>query len=318
MRRHSPCCCAPRPSESGSGHRVSRSRHGSRRPRQSVRRWPIRARYRFGLECFGIEQFPHDDRYLLSAEWPEIMESLWAKHGELDHDGRFYTIGKGYLEPKTIQLQPVIVAAGRSPAGLDFGITHADYCFVAGDNWDLFGQRMQRRKTHAAGLNRELNALTFGTVVVKDTEAEAKRHFEWYVDELGDLETARRLANNIISGGAPALPPEVVAKRARAYVGGMGRVAAGGHRRTGCRQTRAHERYGNRHCRHDGLRFELPGNFVPSGEFSGRHETRYSRKPPDVQHGELSHRQANGTIGAHLPWQLDMEVTTSIPANLSQ
>lgn len=174
----------------------------------------------FGM--FGIEQLPHDDRYLMSAEWLEIMESLWAKHGELDYQGRFYTVEKGYLEPKTVQQRPVIVAAGQSPAGLDFGITHADYCFVGSDNWDLLEQTMQRCKTHAAGLNRELNALTFCTVVVKDTEAEAKRYFEWYVDELGDLETAQRLANNIISGGAQALPPELVAKRARAYVAGWG------------------------------------------------------------------------------------------------
>jgi dimethylsulfone monooxygenase len=175
----------------------------------------------FGM--FGIQQLPHDDRYLQAAEWLDVMESLWAKHGELDHQGRFYNIQRGYLEPKPVQQpRPLVISAGMSPAGLDFAITRADYCFVGSDNWDLLEGTMARSRAHAAGLNRELNALTFCTVVVKDTEEEAKRYFEWYVDELGDMETAQRLVSSIVKGGAQSLPPEVVAKQARAFVAGWG------------------------------------------------------------------------------------------------
>jgi alkanesulfonate monooxygenase SsuD/methylene tetrahydromethanopterin reductase-like flavin-dependent oxidoreductase (luciferase family) len=81
---------------------------------------------------------------------------------------------------------------------------------------------MRRSQGVATDLNRDLNALTFCTIVVKDTEAEAKRYFEWYVDECGDFETAQRLVNNIIGGGARSLPPEVVAKQARAFIAGWG------------------------------------------------------------------------------------------------
>jgi len=175
----------------------------------------------FGM--FGIEQLPHDDRYLQTAEWLDVMEHLWAKHGELDHRGKFYTIQKGYLEPKPVQQpRPVVISAGQSTAGLDFAITRADYCFVGSDNFDLLESTVRRSRAHAAGLNRELNAMTFCTVVVKDTEAEAKRYFEWYVDEHGDFETAQRLVGNIIKGGAQSLPPEVVAKQARAFIAGWG------------------------------------------------------------------------------------------------
>jgi FMNH2-dependent dimethyl sulfone monooxygenase len=175
----------------------------------------------FGM--FGIQQLPHDDRYLQAAEWLDVMESLWAKHGELDHQGRFYNIQRGYLEPKPVQQpRPLVISAGMSPAGLDFAITRADYCFVGSDNWDLLETTMARSRAHAAGLNRELNALTFCTVVVKDTEKEAKRYFEWYVDELGDMETAQRLVSSIVKGGAQSLPPEVVAKQARAFIAGWG------------------------------------------------------------------------------------------------
>lgn len=175
----------------------------------------------FGM--FGIEQLSHDDRYLASAEWLDIIESLWAKHGELDYQGKFYNISKGYLEPKPVQQpRPLVISAGMSRAGLDFAITRADYCFVGSDNWDLLEETMRRSQGVATDLNRDLNALTFCTIVVKDTEAEAKRYFEWYVDECGDFETAQRLVNNIIGGGARSLPPEVVAKQARAFIAGWG------------------------------------------------------------------------------------------------
>ena len=175
----------------------------------------------FGM--FGIEQLPHDDRYAQAAEWLDIMEQLWAKHGELDYQGRFYDIKRGYLEPKPVQQpRPLVVSAGMSPAGLDYAITRADYCFVGSNTWDLLEDTIARSRAQAAALNRELNTLTFCTVVVKDTEEEAKRYFEWYVDELGDFETAERLAGNIVKGGAESLPREVLAQQARALIAGWG------------------------------------------------------------------------------------------------
>jgi alkanesulfonate monooxygenase SsuD/methylene tetrahydromethanopterin reductase-like flavin-dependent oxidoreductase (luciferase family) len=175
----------------------------------------------FGM--FDIEQLAHDDRYLATAEWLEVVEALWSTPGEIDHDGRFYRVNRGYLEPKPIQQpRPVIVSAGTSRAGLDFALERADYLFVGGDNWDIFASSMDRFKARAAELDRAFNALTFLTVVVKDTEEEAKRYFEWYVDECGDLEGATALVNRIIGGGAESLPPEVVARQARAFVAGWG------------------------------------------------------------------------------------------------
>jgi alkanesulfonate monooxygenase SsuD/methylene tetrahydromethanopterin reductase-like flavin-dependent oxidoreductase (luciferase family) len=172
---------------------------------------------------FGLEQLEHDDRYAAAAEWLDVMEALWSTPGEIDHDGRYYHVSGGYLEPKPIQQpRPVIVSAGTSTAGLDFAITRADYCFVGGDNWEVLGGTVRRAQDRAAALERQLNALTFCTVVVKDTEEEAKRYFEWYVDELGDLEAATKLVSRIISGGAQSLPPEVVAKQARAFIAGWG------------------------------------------------------------------------------------------------
>ncbi|MGW6144828.1 LLM class flavin-dependent oxidoreductase [Streptomyces sp. NPDC055140] len=178
----------------------------------------------FGM--FGIEQLAHDDRYAATAEWLDIIEALWSAQSpseELDHNGKFYRVDKGYLQPKPIQQpRPVVISAGMSRAGMDFALTRADYCFVGSDNWDLLEETVRRARAQAAEVDRQLNTLTFSTVVVKDTEEEAKRYFEWYVDELGDMESAKRLVSGIISGGARSLDPKIVAKQARAFVAGWG------------------------------------------------------------------------------------------------
>ena len=76
----------------------------------------------FGM--FGIEQEPHDDRYAAAAEWLDIIERLWTDSDELDYQGRYYTVKRGYLQPKPIQSpRPVVVSAGTSPTGLDFALT---------------------------------------------------------------------------------------------------------------------------------------------------------------------------------------------------
>jgi len=175
------------------------------------------------FDMFGIEQLEHDDRYAASAEWLDVLEALWTTPGEYDHEGRYYQVKGGYLQPKPVQQpRPVIVSAGQSSAGLDFALTRADYAFVGGDNWEILEETVRRAQDRATELKRELNALTFCTVVVRDTEEEAKRYFEWYVDEMGDLEAATKLVGRIISGGAQSLPPEVVARQARAFVAGWG------------------------------------------------------------------------------------------------
>ena len=85
----------------------------------------------FGM--FGIQQEPHDDRYAAAAEWLDIIERPWADSGELDYQRRYYTVKRGYLQPKQIHsLPPVVVSAGTSPTGLDFALQRADFTFQGG------------------------------------------------------------------------------------------------------------------------------------------------------------------------------------------
>ena len=55
------------------------------------------------IEMFGVELMQHDDRYDMAEEWLDIVKRLWTEDDEFDHEGRFYKIKKGYLQPKPIQ-----------------------------------------------------------------------------------------------------------------------------------------------------------------------------------------------------------------------
>jgi FMNH2-dependent dimethyl sulfone monooxygenase len=173
----------------------------------------------FGM--FGIEQQPHDDRYAAAAEWLEIIERLWSENDELDYRGRYYTAKRGYLQPKPIQSpRPVVVSAGTSPVGLDFALTHADFTFQGGPDWESLEGTARRTQDRAKELGSSAGLLAFSSIVVKDTEKEARRYFEWYVDECGDHDGARALVERVVSGGAQSIPPEVMRQQIRGWVAG--------------------------------------------------------------------------------------------------
>jgi FMNH2-dependent dimethyl sulfone monooxygenase len=173
----------------------------------------------FGM--FGIEQQAHDDRYAAATEWIDIVERLWTEDDEVNYDGRYYKVARGYLQPKPVQKpRPVVVSAGTSPAGLDFALNHADYCFAGGPDWDFLDDTARRTRERAAELNRSVELLAFSAVVVKDTEAEAQRYFEWYVDEHGDFEGANALVERIVAGDVRSISKELARSQARGFISG--------------------------------------------------------------------------------------------------
>src|SRR6202051_3618798 len=55
------------------------------------------------IEMFGSPLMEHNERYDCAAEWLHILKELWTRDEAFDFEGRFYTIKKGYLEPKAVQ-----------------------------------------------------------------------------------------------------------------------------------------------------------------------------------------------------------------------
>jgi alkanesulfonate monooxygenase SsuD/methylene tetrahydromethanopterin reductase-like flavin-dependent oxidoreductase (luciferase family) len=73
------------------------------------------------IDMFGNPMMGHAERYACAEEWFSIVKRLWTEDDMFDHEGRFYKITKGYLQPKPIQAPyPAVMSAGASERGREF------------------------------------------------------------------------------------------------------------------------------------------------------------------------------------------------------
>ncbi|WP_159080506.1 LLM class flavin-dependent oxidoreductase [Nocardia suismassiliense] len=143
------------------------------------------------LEMFGAPMLEHDRRYDLADEWTRILRSLWAED-EFDFDGDFFTIRRGFSEPKPVG-RPPIMNAGGSERGRLYAARYADMAFVLLTGDDLASQREQVQSLKRLArdeFDRDIQVWTSAYLVCRDTVAEAERYLSWYADEHGDVEAA--------------------------------------------------------------------------------------------------------------------------------
>src|SRR5262245_4071542 len=78
------------------------------------------------IDMFGTVMMNHEDRYACAEEWLTIIKRLWTEDEAFDHEGKFYKITKGYLQPKPIQSPyPAVMNAGASERGRHFATKYA-------------------------------------------------------------------------------------------------------------------------------------------------------------------------------------------------
>ena len=82
------------------------------------------------LDMFGAHMQDHEGRYVMAAEWIEIMIGLWTCEDEFSYEGKYYQIKKGALAPKPVQRPyPAIMNAGGSQQGQHFSAKYSDIAF---------------------------------------------------------------------------------------------------------------------------------------------------------------------------------------------
>ena len=94
------------------------------------------------MDMLDVPLMRHEDRYACAEEWLGIIRRLWTEDEEFDHEGRFYQVKKGYLQPKPIQKPcPPVMNAGASERGRHFAAKNCDLAFtlleVVEDRQDL-------------------------------------------------------------------------------------------------------------------------------------------------------------------------------------
>jgi len=190
------------------------------------------------IRMFGIDQREHGARYQMSDEWVALAKRLWTED-TFDFEGEFYKVTAAHSSPQPIQRpHPVIMSAGASKAGREFAAKHADINFV---NFDEVGQAadtVREIKAHAKeAYGRDIKVMTLTHVVCRDTEAEAREFYDYYVNQKGDWAGVENMLKVLVPNsksvgyGSDALKARLVAGYAAIpLIGTPSQVAEGLHR----------------------------------------------------------------------------------------
>jgi dimethylsulfone monooxygenase len=142
---------------------------------------------------YGVQFDEHDDRYARTSEWLDVVDGMW-KQARFDHQGKYYSVEDGVLEPKPLQKpRPTIYAGGESPAAKALISQKCDAWLTHGDPPDVIGRKVRDMRDRRDALG--LAPMSFGAagyVVCRSTEGEAKREVERITDV---RQSARGYAN---------------------------------------------------------------------------------------------------------------------------
>ena len=149
-------------------------------------------------------QRQHDNRYDLADEYLEVCYKLWEGSWEdgavvrdreagifthpekvhpIGHRGQNFTVPGIHLSEPSPQRTPLLYQAGASSRGKDFAGRHAECIFVAAPSKPVLKRYVAnvREAAEKAGRNpRDILAFNLQTVILGETDAEAKRKFDDY------------------------------------------------------------------------------------------------------------------------------------------
>jgi FMNH2-dependent dimethyl sulfone monooxygenase len=168
--------------------------------------------YKPEIEMFGEDQLEHDTRYDRAIEWLEIIKLLWTREDEFDYEGKYYRIKKGWLQPKPIQKPyPVVMNAGGSDKGRHYAAKYCDVAFIVlqSHKFEDVREHVSRYRDFARKeYGREIQVWTNAYIVQGETEADAKKFFDYYVHEKGDWVAVDNLTRTL-GINAQTMPPDV-------------------------------------------------------------------------------------------------------------
>jgi FMNH2-dependent dimethyl sulfone monooxygenase len=175
------------------------------------------------IDMFGVEMLEHDERYSMAEEWLQIVKRLWTDDDDFDHDGKYYRIKKGYLQPKPLQAPyPAIMNAGGSDRGRHFAAKYCDIVYTVLTSTDIDDCRahvQSYRKLAREEYGREIGVWSLAYVVQAETEQEARRFYQYYVHEKGDWAAAENVIA-MLGLTAKTIPPERMQAMKEHFVAG--------------------------------------------------------------------------------------------------
>lgn len=194
----------------GSWHPLYLAKCGATLDHVSRGRWGVNVVTGFvpsEARMFGRDQVPHDQRYVMAAEFVDMMQALWASDENLSHDGTFWNMIDAYVTPKPRHGRPLMVNATGSAAGIAYAARHSDLVFITSPGGGHFDAALESLPAHIAEikeaarrLGREVKTIINPMVVCRPTAREAQSYYDAIVEHAdpGAIEgfLGRRLAGD--------------------------------------------------------------------------------------------------------------------------
>ncbi len=179
------------------------------------------------IDMFGVEMLPHAERYDMAEEWLQVVKRLWTEDDEVDHQGKYYKIVRGYLQPKPIQQPiPAIMNAGGSERGRHFACKFCDLVYVALASSKFEDNKAQvesYRKLAREEYGRDVGVWSLASIYQAATEKEARDFYHYVVNERGDWE-AVNYALSTMGLTAQTFPPGVIEHMKEFFISGWSGV----------------------------------------------------------------------------------------------
>jgi FMNH2-dependent dimethyl sulfone monooxygenase len=147
---------------------------------------------------FGEEFIAHDQRYVMAAEFVEIVIRLWTEHEPIDVDGRFYRVTGRIKTPRPVQQHhPLLVSAGASPAGTQFAAQFCDQLVTLANTEELVREVDDRLATLTAKTQRTVGTCPFSMAIVRAGDGEAEAEYARLLDSL-NVEATKEIAADVL------------------------------------------------------------------------------------------------------------------------
>jgi len=126
-------------------------------------------------EKFGVHFEQHDDRYARTAEWLDVLGSLWTRDGATI-EGKYYKVRDSVLQPKPItKPRPTIYAGGESEAAKNLIAKSCDAYVMHGDPPERVAEKINDMAARRERFG--LPPMIYGVAayaIVRSTDAEAQ------------------------------------------------------------------------------------------------------------------------------------------------
>lgn len=128
----------------------------------------------------------HETRYGYAQEWFDVVQALWERDERFDWQGEWFHLKDVHSDPKPVSSRPPIVNAAGSGIGREFATRNADFLFTPAIDLERSTDEIAELKSQAQALDRQVDVLTFSTVVCRPTEAEANDYLDHYANKNAD------------------------------------------------------------------------------------------------------------------------------------